>query len=47
MITRAQNIELTSFLRFFLYFLLRLLYAFQTQFHPGFCFAPAAKKITV
>ena len=36
-----------SCLRFFLYFLLRLRYAFQTQFHPGVCLFPEAKNTTV
>jgi hypothetical protein len=39
--------ERTSCLRFLRYFLLRLRYAFQTQFHPGVWLTPVAKKTTV
>ena len=37
----------TSCFKFFLYFLLRLLYAFQIQLVGGACFDPAAKNTTV
>ena len=37
----------TKRFRFFRYLRLRLRYAFHTQFHPGVCRPPAAKKTTV